>query len=193
MSSANISNVNIPKSPFLDTQTNRPSREWLLYLLGLGRYLGYGAFQNTVDQTFATANTPTLLAVNTTDYSNGMYYQTGDGFHVLQNGVYNVQFSLQMRNPDTAEHEIDVWLRKNGVDVPGTATIWTIPSKHGSIDGYGVPVANFYIQLNGGDYVELWAAVSNTQLFIESQVAQTSPYNRPAVPSTVVTINQVSF
>lgn len=193
MSSANISNVNIPKSPFLDTQTNRPSREWLLYLLGLGRYLGYGAFQNTVDQTFATANTPTLLAVNTTDYSNGMYYQTGDGFHVLQNGVYNVQFSLQMRNPDTAEHEVDVWLRKNGVDVPGTATIWTIPSKHGSIDGYGVPVANFYIQLNGGDYVELWAAVSNTQLFIESQVAQTSPYNRPAVPSTVVTINQVSF
>lgn len=193
MSSANISNVNIPKSPFLDTQTNRPSREWLLYLLGLGRYLGYGAFQNTVDQTFATANTPTLLAVNTTDYSNGMYYQTGDGFHVLQNGIYNVQFSLQMRNPDTAEHEIDVWLRKNGVDVPGTATVWTIPSKHGSIDGYGVPVANFYIQLNGGDYVELWASVSNTQLYIESQLAQTSPYNRPSVPSTVVTINQVSF
>lgn len=193
MASSNISNVNIPKSPFLDSQTNRPTREWLLYLLGLGRYLGYGAFQNTVDQTFATANTPTLLAVNTTDYVNGMYYQTGDGFHVLQNGIYNVQFSLQMRNPDTSEHEITVWLRKNGVDVPGTSTIWTIPSKHGSVDGYGVPFVNFYVQLNGGDYVELWCAVSSTQLTIHAQAAQTSPYNRPAIPSTVVTINQVSF
>lgn len=189
----NISNVNIPKSPFLDTQTNRPSREWLLYLLGLGRYLGYGAFQNTADQTFATANTPTLLAVDTTDYANGMYYKSGDGFHILQNGVYNVQFSLQMVNTDTSIHEIDVWLRKNGVDVPGTATIFSITNKHGGTNGYGVPVANFYIQLNAGDWVELWASVSNTALFIDAQVAQTSPYNRPAIPSTVVTINQVSF
>lgn len=191
--SANISNVNIPKSPFLDTQTNRPSREWLLYLLGLGRYFGYGSFQNTADQTFATANTPTLLAVNTTDYANGMYYATGDGFHVLQNGIYNVQYSLQMVNTSTSIHEIDVWLRKNGVDVPGTATIFSVTAKHGGTNGYTVPVANFYVQLNAGDWVELWASVSDTALFIDAQVAQTSPYNRPLIPSTVVTINQVSF
>lgn len=190
--SANISNVNIPKSPFLEPTTNRPSREWLLYLLGLGRYFGYGAYQNTSNQTF-TANTPTLLVVNQTDYQQGMYYQTGDGFHVLQNGIYNVQFSLQIANTDTSAHEIEVWIRKNGVDVSGTATKWTIPSKHGSSDGYGVPIANFYIQLNGGDYVELWAAVSNAALYIEAYANQTSPYARPAIPSTVVTINQVSF
>jgi len=189
---SNISNVNIPKSPFLDTQTNRPSREWLLYLLGLGRYFGYGAFQNTADQTF-TANTPTLLVVNQTDYANGMYYKSGDGFHVLQNGVYNIQFSLQMQNTDTAEHDITVWLRKNGVDIPATATTWTIPSKHGSENGYGVPFCNFFVQLNAGEYVELWAAVSNVALTIEHQDAITSPYTRPSIPSTIVTINQVSF
>ena len=191
--SSNISNVNIPKSPFLDTQTNRPSREWLLYLLGLGRYLGYGAFQNTANQTFATANTPTLLAVNTTDYANGMYYATGDGFHVLQNGIYNVQYSLQMANPDTSIHDMEIWLRKNGVDVPGTATKFSLTAKHGSVDGYTVPVANFYIQLNAGDYVELWASVDSTQVYIEAYPAQTSPFARPAIPSTVITVNQVSF
>lgn len=189
----NISNVNIPKSPFLDTQTNRPSREWLLYLLGLGRYLGYGAFQNTANQTFATANTTTLLVTNTVDYANGMYYQSGDGFHILQNGVYNVQYSLQMANSNSQIHEISVWLRKNGVDVDGTATIFSIPGSHGGVDGYGVPVANFYLQLNAGDYVELWAAVSNTALSIKAIAAQTSPFVRPLIPSTVVTINQVSF
>jgi hypothetical protein len=191
--SSNISNVNIPKSPFLDTQTNRPSREWLLYLLGLGRYFGYGAFQNTANQTFATANTPNLLVVNTTDYANGMYYQTNDGFHVLQNGIYNVQYSLQMVNTSTSIHEVDVWLRKNGVDVDGTATIFSIPNKHGGTNGYGVPVANFYVQLNAGDYVELWASVSDTALSISAIARQTSPYARPLIPSTVITVNQVSF
>ena len=191
--SANISNVNIPKSPFLDTQTNRPSREWLLYLLGLGRYFGYGSFQNTANQTFATANTPTLLVTNQTDYANGMYYQANDGFHVLQNGIYNVQYSLQMVNTDTSIHEIDIWLRKNGVDVSGTGTIFSITNKHGGTNGYGVPVANFYVQLNAGDYVELWASVSNTALSISAIAAQSSPYARPAIPSTVITVNQVSF
>lgn len=191
--SSNISNVNIPKSPFLDTQTNRPSREWLLYLLGLGRYFGYGAFQNTANQTFATANTPTLLVINQTDYANGMYYATNDGFHVLQNGIYNVQFSLQMSNPDTSIHDMVVWLRKNGADVPGTATKYSLVAKHGSVDGYTVPVANFYIQLNAGDYVELWASVDSTQVYIEAYPAQTSPVAIPAIPSTVITVNQVSF
>ena len=111
----------------------------------------------------------------------------------LQNGIYNVQFSLQMANPDTSIHDMEIWLRKNGVDVPGTATKYSLVAKHGSSDGYTVPVANFYIQLNAGDYVELWAAVDSTQVYIEAYGAQASPFVRPAIPSTVITINQVSF
>lgn len=186
----NISNINIPKSPFLDTSSNRPTREWLLYLLGLGRTFAYGSFQNTASQNFAAANTPTLLVLNQTDSANGMYYQTGDGIHVTQTGIYNVQYSLQMANPDTTINEITVWLKKNGVNLAGTGTKFSITTKHGSVDGYGAPACNFFVQLNSGDYVELWASVTSALMYIEAYPAIGSV---PSIPSTVVTLSQISL
>jgi hypothetical protein len=43
-----------------------------------------------------------------------------------------------------------------------------------------------------GDYVELWSAVSDTDLRIDSIPLQTSPYARPLTPSSVVTLTQVA-
>jgi hypothetical protein len=38
----------------------------------------------------------------------------------------------------------------------------------------------------------LWSAVSNTQVRIDYIAAQTTPYNRPSNPSSVVTLTQVA-
>lgn len=152
---------------------------------------GYGAFQNSANQTFATANTPTQLVVNTTDFIRGMT-RSGSTITDITPGIYNLQYSLQMANTDSSIHEIEIWLRKNGSDLAGTATKFSITSSHGGTDGYVVPVANFFLELAATDTVELWASVSNTALFVEAYAAQSSPYARPSIPSTVFTLSQVA-
>ena len=152
---------------------------------------GYGSFQNTADQTFATANTATKIVLNTTDFIRGMT-RSGSTITDITSGIYNVQFSLQMANTGTSIQEIELWLRKNGSDIAGTATKFSITSSHGGVDGYVVPVANFFVQLSTTDTLELWGAVTSTNLYIEAYAAQTSPYARPSIPSTVLTLSQVA-
>ena len=152
----------------------------------------YGAFSSTTNNTVSAANTPTRIVFNKEEAVNGMYAVVGDGLHVSQSGIYNVQFSIQFENADTATHEATVWLRQNKVDVPRSASELAVPSKHGSVNGYGVLAANFFITVAAGDSIEMWWATDSTQLIMEAYTASTSPFARPAVPSVVATITFVS-
>lgn len=163
-----------------------------------GKYLSFphGAVQRTTNVVFAAADTATQITFNQTDFANGMANVTSDGLAVNQAGVYNYQFSIQWANPDTAIHTGYCWLRvANGgttTDVAGTASKFDVPSKHGTSDGYLIVAANFYVQLNAGDHVELWAAVDSTQLYMEAYAAQTAPWTMPAIPSIAATLTFVS-
>jgi hypothetical protein len=159
-----------------------------------GQYINnpYGAFQNNASVTLAAADTATLVPITSTDYANGMSYASGDGIHVEVSGVYNYQFSIQFANPDTAIHTATVWLRKGTTDIPGTASKFDVPAKHGVLDGYLIGSCNFYVDLLEGEYVELWWACDSTTTYLEAYPAQTTPYAHPSIPSVVATLTFVS-
>ena len=158
-----------------------------------GKYLlfPYAAIQRTTDKTF-TVNTATQITFDQNDFLNGCTNDGTDGIHVQQPGIYNYQFSIQFANTDTQIHAAWVWLRVNGVDVPGTASRWDITAKHGSSDGYVVAAANFFVELQSDDTAEMWAAVDNTGVYMEAYAASTSPFARPSIPSVVATLSFVS-
>ncbi len=158
-----------------------------------GAYLNfpYAAIQRTTDKTF-TANTATQITFDTNDYINNCTNDGTDGIVVNTAGIYNYQFSVQWLNTDSQEHDAWIWLRKNNVDVAGTGSQFTVPSKHGSVDGHLIAAANFYIQLAPGDYVSMYAAVDNVLVSMEAKAAITSPFAMPAVPSVVATLSFVS-
>ena len=151
----------------------------------------YAAIQRTTDKSF-TANTATQITFDQSDYLNGCTNDGTDGITAGYNGLYNYQFSVQFRNSDTQIHSAWVWLRKNGVDVPGTGSKFDVTNKHGGIDGFVIGAANFYIDLLQGDTVEMWAAVDNTSVTFDATAAQTSPFAMPAIPSVVATLSFVS-
>lgn len=165
-----------------------------------GKYLlfPYAAIQRTTDKTF-TANTATQITFDTNDFLNGCANDGTDGIRVNQPGIYNYQFSVQFANTDSQIHAAWIWLRVNGVDVPGTGSRWDITAKHGSSDGYVIAAANFFVELNADDTVEMWAAVSQayvpattTGIYMEAYAAQTSPFAMPSIPSVVATLSFVS-
>ena len=150
-----------------------------------------GAFQNTADQTFSTANTPTVIAFNTVDSAYG-FSLASNKVTITNAGTYNIQFSLQFSNMDTQIHEVTVWIRKNGTDVTGTASKYAVVSSHGGVDGYLIAVCNFFVDISADDYIELVASTTSTQVYLEAYSASTSPFTRPAIPSSVVTFTLVS-
>lgn len=158
-----------------------------------GRFLNfpYGAIQRTTDVTF-TANTPVQITFDTTDYINAMTRDPGDGLIVDYEGIYNYQFSIQFSNSDSQIHDAWIWLRKNGTDMAGTGSQFSIPNSHGGVDGHVIGAANFYVELVAGDSIEMWAAANDIAIKMEAYPAQTTPFVMPSIPSAVVTLSFVS-
>lgn len=158
---------------------------------GVHLYTPYAAVQRDTSKTFA-ANTATLITFDTNDFLSGCTNDGTDGILVEHEAIYNYQFSVQWRNSDSQLHDAWIWLRVDGVDVAGTASQFTIPSRHGSVDGYSIGAANFYLQIGGNIPVSMYAAVSNTAISMDALPVQTSPFPRPSIPSVVATLTFVS-
>ena len=106
-------------------------------------------------------------------------------------GAYNFQFSIQFANTSASDHDIELWFRKNGVDVPASNSRYTIPSKHGSINGHLIAALNYVIELAANEYMELMWWSEDSAVFIEAQAAKTGP-TRPAIPSVIMTASYMS-
>ena len=159
--------------------------------------LPYGSFADTTTQT-TTANTATVMTLNTTDFSNGVSVVTSGGkasrITAATAGIYNFQWSGQFQNTDNAQHDISVWVRKNGTDIVGSTGFISIPARKAAgagNEGHGVYGWNFFFSLNANDYVELWWSVNNAAVSIEAYPVGTSP-TRPSTSSLVVTMAFVS-
>lgn len=190
------------------SQLNAMIRTFLFKLTGIlsslfgprgGKYLNmpYGSYQSNQTQSVASANTPTLVTFDTVDYENGVSKVTGDGFHVEQSGIYNVQFSAQVTNSDTQIHDFYIWLRKGvspsaATDIENTASITSVANTHGGVAGYGVIAANFFVELNVDEFVEFWWAANSTQVQINYIASTTSPLAKPGSPAIVATLSYVS-
>lgn len=153
----------------------------------------YGAFQDSTRQIAAAINTPYAVKLNTTDLSDGItIVNNGSGdptrITIANTGVYNIQFSLQLeKSGGSGNMTADIWLRKNGVDVPSTTGKVVLT---GSVNASPVIAAwNYVLDVVGGSYYELMWAVSNIHVEIFAEAA-TPPH--PATPSVILTVTQQS-
>jgi len=152
----------------------------------------YGAFQDSTDQAAASTTVAYPMTFNTTDYSNGIYLSNSSRLNVRNAGVYNLQFSAQLENQDNAQHDVDIWFRKNGTNIANSNSKFTVPArKSASIFGHVIAALNYFIELAANDYVEIVWKAENTALSIEQTPAQTSP-TRPATPSVIATMQAIS-
>ena len=158
-----------------------------------GQYLQfpYAAIQRTTSKSF-TANTATQITFDQNDYLNGCANSGLDGIVVSYEGIYNYQFSVQLRNSDTQIHSAWIWLRKNGTDVAGTGSKFDVTASHGGTDGFVIAACNFFVDLAAGDTIEMWAAVNDTHITFDAAGASASPFAMPAIPSVVATLSFVS-
>jgi hypothetical protein len=149
----------------------------------------YGAFSSDQDQT-AVANTATLMTLNTTDFANGVSISSSK-ITVATAGIYNLQFSAQFQNTDTAFQDVYIWLKQSGVDIPGSTGFVSIPNRHAGTDGHSIVGWNYFLSMAANDYVEMYWSVPNIAVTIQHLPASGTP-TKPSTQSVVATMSFVS-
>jgi hypothetical protein len=140
----------------------------------------YGSFYDTTTQTAAAINTPYAMQLNTTAESNQVAVTSGSRITFKNRGTYNIQFSAQLDQTSGASHNIYIWFRKNGIDIPNSSSTVAIQGTSAEL----VAAWNFLITVLGGDYIQIMWAVSNTNVQI---VAAPANAFSPAIPSVIAT------
>jgi hypothetical protein len=152
----------------------------------------YGAFQDSTDQTAANTTTAYAVTFNTTDYSNGIYVSNSSRLNVRNYGIYNIQFSIQLKNTTNDSQDTDIWFRKNGTDVAASNSRFSMPARKSTGDpSHLIAAMNYVLEMNANDYVEVMWRVSDTGVSLEHYPTDTSP-TRPATPSTIITMSYLA-
>lgn len=107
-------------------------------------------------------------------------------------GTYNFQWSGQFQNLNNASQDVYVWIKVNGTDLAGsTGQVGLLQRKSAGVPNKIVTGWNYYVNLNAGDYVELFWLVTSTDVTMNTYPASTSPAY-PATASVIATIGFVS-
>jgi hypothetical protein len=158
---------------------------------GSGLRVPYGAFSDFTSQT-TTANTATLMAMSTTDFSNDVFLDTGSKITVANAGIYNLQFSTQFQNLDNAPEDIFIWLKQNGADIPGSTGKIGMPArKSAGVPYHDIKGWNYFLSMNANDYVQIYWSITNPLVTIETYAASGTP-TKPSTASVVATLTFVS-
>ena len=131
------------------------------------------------------------MYINTTDYANNVSVVNETRITAVKAGIYNLQWSGQFNNSDSSIHDASVWLRVNGVDIVGSTGFISVVGTHGGIDGHAIIGWNYFVQLNAGQYVEIWWSTTDQKVTLECYGPSTGP-TRPATASVVATLAFVS-
>jgi hypothetical protein len=152
----------------------------------------HGAFQDSTDQVAANTTTAYAVTFNTTDFSNGVTMASGSRITVADAGIWNLQFSIQLKNTTNDGQDVDIWFRKNGTNIANSNSRFHPPPRKSAGDpSHIIASLNFFVEMAANDYIEIMWRTENTGVSIEHFGTSTSP-TRPAVPSAIVTMSFVS-
>jgi len=159
---------------------------------GVGIRLPYGAFQDSTDQVAVSTTVAYPVTFNTTDFSNDVTVASNSRITVATAGLWNLQFSIQLKNTTNASQDVDIWFRVNGTNVANSNSRFGLAPRKSLGDPYHIIAAlNYFVSLNATDYVEIVWRTTDTGVSIEQYPASVSP-TRPAVPSAIATLSFVS-
>ena len=160
--------------------------------VGAGGTIGnWGSFWDTTTQT-TTINTATPITFNSYDLDNtGVSIGSPTSRIVFANsGTYSLTFSIQFTNTSTANGSTQIWLKKNGTNIPDTNSHFDVPDKQGSAFSSEILTVNFVFNVTANDYVQLYWDTTNANVSLET-IAGNGTY--PRTPSVIFTATQVMY
>jgi len=151
------------------------------------------------DQFAGGDDTPTIVAFNNVSDNVGFTFNNNGTANAVFSGTYKIEYRLQAVNTENVALDVNVWLQVNGVNVPDSATKYTVPArKSAGVYSYNI-LASFvsWASLENDNFALYWATEqaydSGVQdgIYLEAIAAQTSPYALPETPSSYGVIQYI--
>lgn len=146
-----------------------------------------GLFFSTDDQPIAAVNVGQPIDFPIEYLNNAVRVNAGTESRVYVDvgGVYNFQFSGQLRSNSGSAKQVYIWIARNGTDIGYSTHQYTVSggNTHLNISW------NFNIDLDVGEYVEMQWASDDIDMALEAAVA-TAPH--PGMPSAVMAVNFIA-
>jgi hypothetical protein len=169
--------------------TNETIQQQIDNIVAALQATGYwGAFWSDQDQLNAGITSVNLMTVNNSDPNNNdvQIGATSSQIKVLNDGVYNIQFSAQFDKSDGGKDEVNVWFLKNGVNIPDSNSIFSLEGNNDKL----IAALNFIVDLSANDYIQLAWSSADIDMYLHHDAAGVSP-TRPATPSVIITVQQI--
>lgn len=156
----------------------------------------FGSFYDTSSVTL-TLNQTHTVPLNVTEFASGISIENDElnsptKIRFQHPGKYNIAFSMQLTKTDSGTDVITIWICQGN----GAGTCLNVPWSATNLDLVGngarqVAAWNFFVAIAANDFVQLLISPgSSSGASIVTLPAQNNP-SRPAVPSTILTVNQV--
>jgi hypothetical protein len=153
--------------------------------VGGNKQFNVGAFQSNITQS-GSANVSQSMQFETTDISHGVSIASNSRITIANKGTYNIQFSAQIdRVSGSGTDTINIWLKKNGVNVPASAGAVTITG--GALAAKAIAAWNYVVEANANDYYELAWQTTDTNIQL---INVNASGNVPGIPSIILTVTQ---
>jgi hypothetical protein len=149
----------------------------------------YGSFFSTQQQLLSGDNVPAAMFAENTTYSNGVSIVLNSQITFASTGSYNIDLKAQV-NMTILEMDYFIWIRKNGINVPDSASYYNFLSATNNYTN--ITAISFLVDVNAGDYIEImWMAGANYgSLVLEPTTASTGA---PVTPSVRIDVSQVMY
>jgi hypothetical protein len=145
------------------------------------------SFFSTADQGPFSENTIQAFTFNNTDWATGVTLASTSRVTMTNAGKYNIAFSAQMHQTNSSGI-VNIWLNKNGTPLANSNTKVAITANN----PYSVAAWNLFVDAAAGDYYQLMWSSDSQHTVMEHEAATGSGATlHPAVPSIILTVNQV--
>jgi len=124
-----------------------------------------------------------VIEFNNTDFNSGVAIQSDSQIKMTNAGKYNIVFSAQFDKTDSGDDNVEIWLKKNGSNLSNTNTKIYIVNNNAKV----VASWNFFVSAAANDYFEIFWYSADNDVRVLAEIAGT----RPAIPSIIMTVNQV--
>ncbi len=130
-------------------------------------------------------NVETTYIYDNTIVERGITLVDGSKITVSKTGVYEMYYSVQLvKTQGGTNTYFYTWLRVNGIDVPDTNGRIAINSNNADT----LPIVQYVVPLNAGDYVEFVSLADNDYVILEGFTGTPGP----DIPSIIVGIKEIA-
>jgi hypothetical protein len=145
-------------------------------------------FESHADQTATSANVAYVAQMNNAaGFNSGITIASSTNITVAVAGVYSINTSIQFANSDGSDHTSTFWFRKNGSNIPNSASIISVPKV--SEGGKMLVQVTIFESMTVSSYIQLVWSVSNVAVTLDYSSATVTA---PEVPSIIFNMQRIA-